>query len=141
MPIYRSDMGSIIVSVNGNNVPDSQSWDYAEGGDLQPEMQTYNPGAMQDAVAAGGLRKRADMTVRRVWGNVMASAFKTLDDASGNGTMQITFVPKNPDGTSGSKITYTGMVGKVTRPNYDAATSTLVYLEVAMSCNTKITVG
>lgn len=136
MAIYRSDQHSITVSVTGA-ATDSVSWDYAEGGDLQPEMQTYNPGGMAPAIAVGGLRKRGDLTVRRAWSDTMIGLYKALDDAAGIAPVTVAITPIKADRkTSASKpITYTGILGKVTRPNAEAASSSVVYLEVTVSCN------
>src|SRR5581483_9533276 len=131
MPVYRSDQGSIVLNVQGAST-DSTSWDYMEGGDMDPEVQQYNAGNMAPQIAVGGLRKRSAITLRRAWSDSTFPMYKSLDDASGDAPATVTYTPvKKTNGkvaNVGKPITYTGILGKVTRPNFEAASSSIVYL-------------
>ena len=139
MPIYRSDQGTLSVTVAGITI-DNQSWDTAEGGDITVESQEYNPGAMAPAVAIGGKRSRSAMTVKRAWDDTLIGAYKALDNAAGKTPVTIGYQVLAADHRTpvGNPITYTGILGNVTRPGYDSMTSTVAMLQIVVSLNETI---
>lgn len=133
---YRSDMAHIYVSITGVTI-DNISWDSAEGGDIQVESTGYNPGGMQPYVQLGGRRSRAPMTVKRIWSDTLINAYKALDAAAGITGASVSYQVLAADRSTpvGSPITYTGVLGPVTRPNYDSATSTPALLQIVIDLN------
>lgn len=136
MPIHRSDMGRLQLTVSGADMGD---WDYFEGGDITPESQQYSPGGMAPNVAVGGRRVRSEITLRRAWSDNLISKFITLDNGAGIATATVTYTPlKNNRKPSSAPIVYTGVLGTVTRPGYDSNSSTVVYLQLTISANEAI---
>ncbi len=138
-PLYRSDMGHISVSVAGVGL-DNQSWDFFEGGDHEIESQKYNPGGMQPQVALGGKGTRSDITIRRAYSDSLVGIYKTLDAVAGQAAVTCSFQTLAADKKTpvGDPIVYTGILGNVTRPNYDSMTSTAQQLQILISPNETI---
>lgn len=137
MPTYlRSDSARVQVTVSGVTLP-SDSWSKMEGGDNVAETTQLNPGGMAPAVALGGLPKRSDMTVERPWSDALIGAFKALDQATGAATVTATYtnLDANKNPIPGSGVTYTGVLKQVTRPNYDASSSTAATLAIVFEAN------
>ncbi len=137
MPVYfRSDQASIGVSVAGITI-DNLSWDVLEGGDQTVEGMTVLPGGMQPQVALGGIPKRSPITVKRLWSEPTIIAYKALDAVAGNAAVTITYtvLSTNREEIPGFVRTYTGVLGTVTRPNYDAMKSEAAYLTIVAELN------
>lgn len=142
MGIYTSNQWRIQVSVAGVGL-DSVSWDKASGGEIVADNQTYNPGNMAPQVTVGGLRKRGDLTVERVWSDALIGKFVALDAAAGvaNATVKLTPIKADRKTAASPPITYTGVVKQVTRPQSDSSASTLETLAVIVSVNESLTGG
>ena len=138
MPRFRSDQFRI--QLNVNSVPtDSVSWDTFEGGDIEPEMQNFNPGGMAPAVSMGGLRKRAPVVLTRQWDSTLRGMYLALDSAAGirDATVTVSTL-RNDKSREGNPIVYTGVLGKVTPPKRESTTSTPAMLTVEIDCNEDI---
>lgn len=141
MPTYfRSDTARVQVTVAGISLP-SDSWSKMEGGENAAETSQLLPGGMAPAVALGGLAKRTDLTVHRPWSDVMAGAYKALDQAVGAATVTASYVvlDNNKQPVANASVTYTGILKSVTRPNYDSSSSTEALLQLVFECNEVIT--
>lgn len=139
MPIYiRSDMGRIQVQVAG--VPlDTVSWDMADGGNIVAETSNYAPGGMEPAIELGGHAKRSDMTVERIWSDVLLGVFKALDNVCGEATASIGYTALNRGvALPNSTITYTGVLKAVDRPGYNSASSAEAKLVLTFGLNRAI---
>lgn len=119
---------------------DNNSWESFEGADITPEMQNYNPGGMAPAIALGGLRKRSTATIKRIWSDAMIGAFQALDAAAGIANVTCSFQTLAADHKTpvGNPITYTGVLGSVTRPTYDSVTSAPAFLTITVDMNEAI---
>lgn len=142
MAIYAANQWRIQVNVDGVKL-DSVSWDKASGGDIVAENQTYNPGGMGPQITTGGIRKRNDITVDRVWSDALIGKFIKLDNAAGIAATTVSLTPiKSDKKTSASHpIVYTGVLKQVTRPPSDSSSSTLESLSLVVSLNETISGG
>ena len=111
-----------------------ESWDVLEGGENTVEGLTVLPGGMVPQVALGGIQKRSPLTVKRLWAESLIIKYKELDELAGQAECKVTYEVKNKRNSeatfTGSKITYSGVLGTVTRPNYDAMKSEAAYLQI-----------
>lgn len=132
-------MGRITLAVDGIAL-DSVSWDVMDGGDIAPTMEKYNPGGMAPEVALGGLRKRTDITLHRVWSDFLIASYIALDNASGIAGARVAYTPMRADRRTpaGSPVVYTGVLGQVMRPNYDSKSAAPAMLQVTVSVNEAI---
>jgi hypothetical protein len=137
-PSYRSDMFNLQVQVSGV-VLDTISWDSCDGGEISVESQNVNLGGMAPAIALGGKRSRSDMTVKRIWNDTLIGAYIALDAAAGSAPVTISVqtlsAAKQP---VGAPLVYTGILGPVTRPAFEATTSSPIYLQMVVSLNETI---
>jgi hypothetical protein len=134
-PRFRSDQSRIQLSVSGVTI-DTVSWDTFEGGDIEPEMQNYNPGGMAPAVSMGGLRKRSPITLTRNWDSTLRGSYLALDGAAGIAPTTVTISTLLADGTrEGNPRVYTGVLGKVTPPRFESTSSAAAMLSVEIDCN------
>ena len=135
MPSYRSDMFQLQVSVAGVNI-DTISWDSVEGGELQSDDTSFNPGGMQPQIALGGKRSRSAMTVKRIWSDALLGSYVALDNVAGNAPVTISVqtlsASKQP---VGSPLVYTGILQTCTRPGFDSSSSSVVYLQLVVGMN------
>jgi hypothetical protein len=133
MALYRSDTGRIQVTVSGIGL-DNVSWDTMEGGEIAADNQTYHPGNMGPATPAGGLRTPSDLTVTRAWTDTMYGNYVALWNAAGFTAMTVSYTPLNIDRSVTVKpVTYSGLLTSVTRPNFEAASASIVYLSLVMA--------
>ena len=134
--LFRTDQAHIHVAVAGVTI-DSVSWDKFEGGNLTVESQMYNPGGMVPAVAMGGKRSRSPATISRVWSDALYAAYVALDNAAGIAAVTCSYQLLAADRQTpvGTTITYTGILGNVTRPGYDSMTSTPAMLAITVDLN------
>jgi hypothetical protein len=103
-----------------------------EGAENVVEGVTVLPGGMAPQRALGGIAKRGPATVKKLWSEPMILIFKQLDELAGSGVITITYTVLNTNKTATTySDTYTGVMGTVSRPNYDAKTSEPAYLTVA----------
>lgn len=131
--IYRKDMWFIQLIVPAIAF-DSQSWDQASGGSINPTMVKYPPGGMGDEIPIGGRRTREDMTVIRAWDDTLINIFMSLDAASGNTPAQIAVRPlARRNVGAGKSIVYGGMLGQVTGIDTDSSSSDASLLTVVLS--------
>lgn len=135
MLYFRSDQSSIGVTVEGVTI-DNASWDVLEGGENTVDEVTLLPGGMAPQVAKGGIPKRSTATVKRLWSEPLILKYKELDAVAGNAAVTITYTVLNTNKTPAyAPITYTGVLGTVTRPNYDATKSEAAYLQIMVALN------
>lgn len=144
MPVYRSDQFSIGVKVeslpNGaqtDNIP----WDSCEGFDNAVEGQTYLPGGMRPQVAQGGIPKRSPGTIKRAWSDPLLGIFKALDSGAGQCPVTVTVATLNnkKEPVPGvAPITYTGVLGTVSRPNYMNTSAETAYLQIMVDADGEI---
>jgi hypothetical protein len=128
--LYRTDQASIGVTVAGVALP-NESWDVLEGAENTVEGITVLPGGMAPQRALGGIPKRGPATVKKLWSESLIVLFKQLDGLAGQGLITITYTVLNANRTATAFTeTYTGVMGTVSRPNYDAKTSEPAYLTV-----------
>ena len=89
---------------------------------------------MRPQRALGGIPKRSNGAVKRLWSDVLIGQFKALDAAAGNGvvTVHYTILGNNrqPASIVNDVVTYTGILGTVMRPNYDAMKAEPAYLTI-----------
>lgn len=134
MARFRSDQFRIQFSIEGVAL-DHTSWDTFDGGDIEPQSQNFNPGGMAPAVAMGGLRKRAPITITRNWDSTLRSAYLAIDRAGGVSSCKVVVTDLNKDRSGAGTITYTGVVGKVTPPKRESTSSAPAMLSVEIDCN------
>jgi hypothetical protein len=139
MPEYRSDQAVIGFSIPG--VPlDNISWDSFEGGDNAVEGQTYLPGGQRPQRALGGTPKRSPIMLKRIWSDAIIVFFKTIDPLAGSVAViaSHTTLGANKQPIPGSTITYTGVLGTVTRPNYGSETPDKAFLQIQIDTDGEI---
>jgi len=128
--VYRTDQASIGVTVAGITLPEG-SWDVLEGAENMVEGVSVLPGGMAPQRALGGIPKRGPATVKRLWSEPLVIIFKQLDALAGYGDIIITYTVLNRNKTATIFTeTYTGVMGTVSRPNYEAKTSEPAYLTI-----------
>lgn len=136
--IYRSDQKSIGFTVSGITL-DGVSWDSMEGGDPVAESVDVYPGGMAPQVALGGLPKWSEITIERLWSDVLVAQFKALTGVAGFAPITASDIilgaNKVPTGVT---ITYTGVLTSVMRPGYKASESKDAYLQVKCSVNGQV---
>lgn len=133
--IFRSDQASIGVTVTGVNLG-NESWDVLEGGAQEVEVVMVLPGGMEPQVALGGIPKRSVLTVKKLWSESMINEFQLLDSVAGNAFTTVTYTVLGVNHKPAfPAYTYTGVLGTVTRPNYDAMKSEAAYLEISVGLN------
>lgn len=132
---FRSDQTTISVTVAGVAL-DNLSWDVMEGGDNTVEGLTLLPGGMAPQVAKGGIPKRSPLTIKRLWSEALILQYKALDAVAGNAEVKAAYTVLNTNKTPAfSPISYTGVLGTVSRPNYDAMKSEAAYLTIMVDMN------
>ena len=134
---YRSDQTAIAVTVAGINL-DKESWDVLEGGENTVEGITLLPGGMAPQVAKGGIPKRSPITVKRLWSESLILVYKELDEVAGNAEVKVTYTVLGTNKVAAAglpQFTYTGVLGTVSRPNYDAMKSEAAYLSIMCDLN------
>ena len=135
---YRSDQASINVTVGGIAL-DTASWDSMEGGEPVAESVDVYPGGMAPQVALGGLPKWSQLTITRLWSDVLIGQFKALSSVAGFAPVTASYVVLEPNKTpSGTTITYTGVLTSVMRPGYKASESKDAYLQITCSVNGQV---
>jgi hypothetical protein len=128
--LYRTDQASIGVTVAGIALPEG-SWDVLEGAENTVEGVTALPGGMGPQRAMGGIPKRGPATVKKLWSEPLVLVFKQLDALAGQGGITIIYTVMNANKTATVFTeTYTGVMGTVERPNYDAKTAEPAYLTI-----------
>ena len=139
---YRQDQWQVQLQVTGVAL-DSVSWDSFEGGDIAPEMQQYNPGGMAQQISLGGLRKRSEITLKRIWSDFLIGVFIALDNLGGIAPAIVSATPMKGDRktAAGNPIVYTGVLGQVMHPNYDSGTGTAGLLQVTITPNEAVSGG
>ena len=130
MVLYRSDQASIGVTVAGVTL-DNLSWDVLEGGENTVEGITVLPGGMAPQKALGGIPKRSPLTIKRLWSEALILQYKALDAVAGQAIVNVSYTVLKTNKTPAySPISYTGVLGTVSRPNYDAMKSEAAYLQI-----------
>ena len=141
MALYRSNQFQITLTVEGVKT-DEVKWDSAEGGDATVESTGYLPGGMLPFIQLGGVPKRSALTLKRAWSTPLIEIFKALDAEAGRAVATVAIATLNTKGVAESSvpvITYTGVLGTVTRPNYGAEDAAVAYLQVVVDPNGPIT--
>jgi len=135
---YRSDQTAIGVTVQGVTI-DNVSWDVLEGGENTVDDIMLLPGGMAPQIAKGGIPKRSPVTVKRLWSEALILKYKELDAVAGNAEVTVTYTVLTPQKTPAfSPISYTGVLGTVSRPNYDATKSEPAYLTIMVGLNGEV---
>jgi hypothetical protein len=137
---FRSNQGFIVVTVAGVTL-DSASWDSAEGGEATVASLYVLPGGMVPGVELGDIPKRSPMTVKRLWSDTLFGQFLALDAAAGSAAATVGYQLMAADRKTrvGNPITYSGVLGTVTRPGYDSETNVAAYLQIVVNLNEQIT--
>jgi hypothetical protein len=134
--IYRSDQALITVTITPSIGLDLGSWDVFEGGDNTVDDLTVLPGGMAPQVALGGIPKRSPVTVKRLWSSALIPIFKALDAQAGQAAVTVGYtVLSTSKEPAYPAVSYTGILGTVTRPNYDAMKSEAAYLQISVALN------
>ena len=132
MPIIRSDKAIISVEVAGVNL-DKESWASLEGFDNVPESAQAFPGGMKPLVELGGFPKPTVGTITRPWEESLVKVYKELWSRAGQAEAKVTYRNLNSNKEpAGEPITYTGVLGTVTRPGYKAGTSEEAKLQITV---------
>lgn len=138
MKYYRSDQAQISVTVEGVAI-DNVSWDSMEGGENEVEGLDILPGGMAPQIALGGIPKRKPVTIQRVWSDTLIGVYKALDAVAGNAAVTASYTVLGTNKKPAfSPITYTGVLGTVTRPNYKAGTSEEAFLQLMVHLNGEV---
>jgi hypothetical protein len=131
--ILRTDQAAIGVVVPGINLP-NESWDVLEGAERTVEGITVNPGGGLPQRALGGIAKRGPATLKKLWTPLIFPVFKELEEAAGFTPVTITYTVKvSLNAPALFSETYTGVIGNVERPPYDAVKSEVAYM--TMMCD------
>lgn len=135
---YRSDQAVINLTVSGITL-DTASWDSMEGGEPVAESVDVYPGGMAPQVALGGLPKWSELTIERLWSDVLIAQFKALSSVAGFAPITASYVVLEANKTpSGTTITYTGVLKSVMRPGYKASESKEAFLQVKCDVNGQV---
>jgi hypothetical protein len=131
----RADMADIKVSVDGVQI--GGMWATYEGGALEADDQKTRPGGMARQVAIGGPTSRNDITVSTQFTDSIAVKAKALENRSGRGSLKISVVFKDPNGTNNNdhSFTRTGVVKSVQIPDLDVNTGDVGFLTLVGSMN------
>ncbi len=129
--IYRSDQVGLGFSVTGLSLP-NQPWDVLEGAEGTVEGNlVVHPGGQLPQRALGGIAARGPATIKKLWSASWLAVFKELEALRGAAQIAITYTVK---ATAFSPVVfsevYTGVLGEVSRPNYDASKTEPAYLTV-----------
>lgn len=131
--IFRTDQAAIGVTIPGINLP-NESWDVLEGAERTVEGKTVNPGGGEPQRALGGIAKRGPATLKKLWTPLIFPVFKEIEEAAGFTPVTITYAVKlNLSAPAVFTETYTGIIGNVERPPYDADKSEVAYM--TMMCD------
>ncbi len=132
---YRSDQASIGVEVSGVTL-DHESWDVLEGGEATVEGVQLLPGGMAPMIAKGGIPKRSPLTVKRLWSEALIKIFGQLDGVSGTAAVTVKYTVLNSRvSATPHVITYTGVLGSVSRPNYEASKAEAAFLMITVEAD------
>ena len=139
MTYVRSDQAQIVVELTGSNksaLNPAIYWSSLEGGDNVPEVAVAFPGGMAPLVPLGGFPKPTPLTVSRPWEEALIAPYKVLWEVAGRESVQVSYQILNANREPyGPKVTYTGILGTVTRPNYKAGTSEEAKLTITVELN------
>lgn len=135
--VYRSDQTRIQVQCGTLNM-DNVSWDSMTGGDIAADSINYLPGGMQPAVELGGIPKRSDIVVTRIWSDTLIALFNDLDSGAGNMPSKIKYSTLDGTKKAVTTITYGGVLKAVARPDYDAATASEGKLTLTFGCDSAL---
>lgn len=118
------------------------SWASLEGGDIEAEDVFTRPGGMKGGVNLGGPSKRSDVTIMCQYSSTVHKSIIDLENAVGTGGMSVSYTPLDADANpNGGTVTLTGVLKAVTKPNFNANNSGVVFLGLVMSCDTEAAQG
>ena len=138
MPYIRSDQALINVEVAGVGL-DKEPWSSLEGGDNTPESAQAYPGGMRPLVALGGFPKPTALTVTRPWTESLIKPYKELWPLAGRAKAKVSYRALNANREPvGETVSYTGVLGTVTRPGYKAGTSEEAKLQITVDLDGEI---
>ena len=138
MPYIRSDQALINVEVVGVGL-DKEPWSSMEGGDNTPETAQAFPGGMKPLVALGGFPKPTPLTVMRPWSESLIKPYKELWSKAGQAEVKASYRMLNANKEPiGETVSYTGVLGTVTRPGYKAGTSEEAKLSLTVDLHGEI---
>ena len=142
MPYIRSDQAQINVELTGANatvIDPSIAWSGLEGGDNTPETAQAFPGGMKPLVALGGFPKPTPLTVTRPWDEALIVPYKKMWALAGQAEVKVTYRALNANKEPfGEPVSYTGILGTVTRPGYKAGTSEEAKLQLTVDLHGEI---
>lgn len=129
--MQREDTYNVRVSVDD---VDLGTFDKMTGGDTDSEDTTYRPGGLGAKVTLGGTQNIADVTVSRLYTDVIHGQFHWLQTRAGKGEMVVTRQPLDADGNAnGRVIVFSGKLKTVKPPDVDSEGNDAALLELDMT--------
>ena len=133
MAYIREDQADIRVSLNGT--PFGDSWNEAEGGNLEADSAKARAGGMGREVSAGGPASRGDLTVRINHSDVVATWLPVFESFVGWGPIRVTLAWLNPDRTpTGTTTTRRGTLKAVNTPDMGGGADVSQF-EIVVDCD------
>ena len=134
----REDTAAIIVYVKyvgDNHFTDTGIWDKRDGGEVDSEETTYNPGAMAERISLGGRVVPGNNTLSRLFrGSRDQDTLQKMFNAAGKSDVQIYEQPMDIDGNAyGRPIVWTGTLKRVTPPPRDSNSNNAALIEIEVT--------
>jgi hypothetical protein len=130
--MIREDTYNVRASVDG---VDLGTFDKMSGGELDSEETTFRPGALQQPITLGGAQTFENVTVSKLYTDVVHNQFHWLASRRGKAEMIITRQPLDAEGNaSGRVIVYSGKLKAVNLPEIDSEGNDAALLELEMTC-------
>lgn len=136
----REDLYVCTVQVQlGNTVVNLGVFDTFSGGEVDSEDTKYARGGLADEESLGGRRHVGNVTVGRLYDEMMQLQEPWLDSAVGRGIGTVTKQPLDEAGNAfGRPRVYTGKLLTMTPPDHDSESSDAARIELVFSTNGSI---
>lgn len=129
--MQRQDTYSVRASIDG---VDLGVFDKMSGGEGDSEETTYRPGGLGDQVTLGGAQSIGNITISKLYTDVVHGQFHFLMARRGKGEMVVIRQPLDSDGNaSGRVVAYSGKLKAVTPAEIDSEGNDAALLELEMT--------
>jgi hypothetical protein len=131
--IIREDQADIRVSIDGKSYGDS--WNSAQGGNLDADSQKARAGGMGKEMSVGGPASRGDLTVGINMSDIVAGWHPELESKVGHGEVTVSLHWLDQEGNhTGAVTTRKGVVDQANLPDMGTGNAVAQY-ELVVDCD------
>lgn len=132
----REDTYEVTLTIDGESFG---IWDKLSGGAITSSELKYRPGGMRPARSLGGSKSVENITITRLYDDVVDGFLTRLESKVGNGRCVATKQLLTTKGAPiGSPLVYTGVLQTVTPPDADSESDDAGLLAVEISTDGQV---